>query len=50
MKELGKENITQEFTIMDLVQQAMGDESWESDPQQRAACAMGFYGYVTRFL
>lgn len=50
MKELGKENVNQEFTVMDLVQQAMADESWESDPEQRAATAMGFYGYATRFL
>lgn len=50
MNELGKENITQEFTFMDLVQRAMADESWESDPQQRAICAMGFYVYATIFL
>ena len=50
MKELGKENVTQEFTIMDLVQQAIEDESWESDPQQRSACALGFYMYASRFL
>ena len=50
MNELGKDNIVNDFTIMDLVQQAMADENWESDPKKRETYAMGLYMYVSRFL
>ena len=50
MNELGKENITQEFTLKDLIQQAIEDDSWEPDAAQRKACAMGLFFNITRYL
>ena len=49
-EELGKENITKEFTIRELFEQAKQDESWEKDPQKRAAYADNFFFYLKMFL
>ena len=49
-EELGKENITEEFTILELFQQAMQDESWEKDPKKRVAYAENFLFYMKSFL
>jgi len=48
--ELGKESLSQEFTVAELIQEAKKDESWEPDPQKRAVYADGFYRYMRTFL
>ena len=48
--ELGKENLTDEFTIYELIQQAILDDSWEEDPQKRALYAENFFYYIKSFL
>ena len=49
-EELGKENITHEFTIDELFQQAKQDESWEKDAQKRAVYTDSFLFYSRTFL
>jgi len=49
-EELGKENITNEFTLDEIFAQAKQDESWEKDPQKRAVYADNFLFYARSFL
>jgi hypothetical protein len=48
--ELGKENITNEFMLAELFEQAAQDESWEDDPQKRVIYSDNFFFYIKSFL
>ena len=49
-EELGKEGVTEEFTVLELLQQAKEDASWEADPQKRKDYADSFLFYIKSFL
>jgi len=35
-----------QYTIMDVIQAMIADDSWEEDPQKRQQIAFGLYGSI----